>query len=74
MKRRYKKYTQEDFGKQLGIPQCRVSRILNGQESVSWPLASTMASIFPEKDTDGWKKATLEELAALYEREKEGAE
>ena len=69
MKKRYKIFTQEDFAKLLGgLSQPRVSRLLNGQEMISWPLASRLARLFPELDTDGWKTAHSDRLVSLFER------
>ncbi len=74
MKRRYKAYTQEDFGQMLGIPQCRVSRILNGVEPVSFPLAVVLDGLFPGRGIVGWKNATGEDMTRLYNHLKFEAE
>lgn len=69
MKRRYKTYTQEDFGSMLGgIPQSRVSRILNGQEAVSWNMAAVLSKMFPGKGIEAWKNATGEDMTMLFEQ------
>jgi plasmid maintenance system antidote protein VapI len=74
MKKRYKIFTQEDFGAALGIPQPRVSRILNGIEPVSWQLAVVLDSLFPGKGVVGWKHATGEDMKRLYKHLKLEAE
>lgn len=74
MKRRYKTYTQEDFGRLLGIPQPRVSRILNGTEPVSFQLAVVLDGLFPGRGIVGWKKATGEDMTRLFNHLKFEAE
>jgi transcriptional regulator with XRE-family HTH domain len=73
MKKRYKKFTQEDFGNRIGIQQSRVSRLLNGQEEMSWPLAVVFADKFPERDVVGWKHCSVEALNDLFTRLKQEA-
>ncbi len=73
IRRKYKKYTQIDFGNTLNIDQGRVSRLLNGTEKVSFPLAVELSKLFPSKGILGWKNATKEEINCLYEQLKREA-
>ena len=74
MKKRYKIFTQEDFGVAIGISQPRVSRILSGVEPVSWQMAVALDGLFPGKGVVGWKHATGEDMKRLYKHMKLEAE
>lgn len=74
MKRQNKIYRQEDFGAMLGIPQCRVSRLLNGAEEVSFPLAVKLDQLFPGRGIMGWKTAAAKDVQRLYDHLKMEAE
>ena len=74
MKRRYKKYTQEDFAELLQLDQPMVSRLLAGKEKISWPLGSKLSKLFPGKDIEGWRSAGSEGLKKEYSRLKYEAE
>jgi len=73
-KRRYKKYTQNDFAELLGIEQSQVSRLLNGKEKISWPLALKLSKLFPGKDQEGWHKSGATDLCRVYAQLKYEAE
>lgn len=73
MKRRYKKYSQYDFAALLEIDPSRVSRLLNGIDPVSWPVAAKLSQLFPGRDVIGWKNATKEDLNRLYQQLKSEA-
>jgi plasmid maintenance system antidote protein VapI len=69
MKRRYKEYTQNDFAALLEIDQPGVSRLLNGKDFVSFPLAVKLFQLFPNKDILEWKKTTKEGIQQLYNQQ-----
>jgi len=74
MKRRYKKYTQEDFAELLEIEQSQVSRLLCNKEKISWPLGAKLSKLFPGKDIEGWRAAGSEGLKRVYSQLKYEAE
>lgn len=50
------------------IDQGRVSRLLRGEEKVSWPFASDLSTEFPGKTIQQWKKATPDDLEAAFQQ------
>jgi len=74
MKRRYKKYTQEDFAELLEIEQPQVSRLLKGIEKISFPLSVKLSRLFPGKGIMEWKESTNEDLKNLFDQCKLKAE
>ena len=74
MKRRYKKYTQEDFAELLQLDQPQISRLLCNKEKISWPLGAKLSKLFPGKDIEGWRAAGSEGLKRVYSQLKYEAE
>lgn len=58
--------TQHDIGKILGCSQPTVNLILTGKRHVSWPLAASLAELFPGRTIQQWKKATPEDLKMAF--------
>jgi len=48
------------------IDQARVSRLLKGDEKVSWPFARDLSIEFPGKTIQQWKEATPEDLKRAF--------
>ena len=57
-------YFKKKYGTKLD--QARISRILRGEEAVSWLFAENMAQEFPKKSISEWKRATPEELKKAF--------
>jgi plasmid maintenance system antidote protein VapI len=58
--------TQINIAQLLKIDQPRVSKLINGREKVSWPIAERLADIFPGKSIAQWKRATPQELKLAF--------
>ena len=57
-------YFQTKYGTKIN--QVRISRMLTGNEHVSWPFAKDLAMEFPGRTIQQWKTATPEELKRAF--------
>ena len=56
------------------INQVRISRMLTGNEQISWPFAKDLSNEFPGKTIQQWKNATPEDLKRAFEQLKTDGE
>jgi len=75
MRHKTKKFTQKTFAALFTcLDQPGTSRLLNGIDKVSSPLAFELADIFPGKSAKECKHATKEDINTLYNQLKREAE
>lgn len=58
---------------ELKITQPRISRIVNGKEDISYPLAVALNALFPEKTVKEWKLSPGADFEQAFGRLKEAA-
>jgi len=59
-------YFKDKYGTKLD--QARISRIMRGEDQISWPFARDLSREFPEKDIAEWKDAEPEDLKKAFEQ------